>query len=259
MFQISLQKSGIVCCGLQLSCGNGLHILPDFVLFFWVIFWLMVFVYMGTYKIGLLASLMGSCPWKLSITVAVAWRSSCWKPKHRAERLPKPFLKSIFKISKGTGFAGSGICSMINDRAKSTLFSSGLPVLPFSTELLVLLSAFSSLLVIWGQMRISAGQLLCILYCWNGLWCLMMLCVLPKKYYLCTGWEKNWQCLSSKLLSQRHSSQHNILGETSHPSSPLVWYYFHWAEYEYEAEYLPVELLSLRGEKIMNSNFQFTD
>lgn len=135
----------------------------------------------------------------------------------------------------------------------------GFPCFPFQLSCLVLCSAFFSLLVTLGQMRISAAQLLCILYGWNGLICLMVLCVLPKRYYLCTGWEKNWQRLSRKLLSQRHSPQHNILGETSHPSSPLVWCCFHWAEYEYEAEYLPVELQSLRGGKIMNSNFQFTD
>lgn len=81
----------------------------------------------------------------------------------------------------------------------------------------------------------------------NGLLCLMVPCILPKWYYCCTNWrkkkktKKKWHCLSRKLLSQRHSPQHSILGETSHLSSPLVWCCFHWAEYEYKSEYLPVE------------------
>lgn len=144
-------------------------------------------------------------------------------------------------------------------QSKSSSVPQGFSFFSFQRSCPVLLSAFSSLLVTLGQMRISAAQLLCILYCWNGLSCLVLLCVLPKRYTSAQTEKKKWQCLSRKLLSQRHSPQHNILGETSHLSSPLVWCCFHWAEYEYEAEYLAVELQSLRGEKIMNSNFQFTD
>lgn len=135
MFLISLQKPGVICCGPQLSCGNVFHRLSDFVLFFWVVSWLMEFVYMGTQKVGLLASLTGGSPWKLSRTVAVARRSSCWKPHQKAEKFLKPFLMSIFKVSQGTGSAGSGRWSMTNDRTNPMLFSSGLPILPISAEL----------------------------------------------------------------------------------------------------------------------------
>lgn len=126
----------------------------------------------------------------------------------------------------------------------------GLLFSPLQLSCLLLLSAFFSLPLTLGQVKTSAAQLLCTLHCcWNGLWCLTVLCVMPKRYYLCTGSEETWESLSRKLLSQEHGPRHSILGETSHPSSPPLQFCFHWAEYEYETEYLPVELHSLRGEK----------
>lgn len=248
-FQISLQKPGAVCCGPQLSCGSGLLKLPDFVLGFF-------FYFLGSCNLFTQAHRkLGSLPVSWEALFGNYLEQQLQLPKEVHAGSPTTEQKDLWshfwcpysKSPKGLALPGQadGPWQMTEQNLCSAL--QGFPFFPFQLSCLLLLSAFPSLPVTLGQMRISAAQLPCILDCWNGLLCLMVLCVLPKKCYLCAGWEKNWQCLSRKLLPQRHSPQRNILGETSHPSSPLVWCCFHWAEYEYEAEYLPVELQTLRS------------
>lgn len=165
-FQISLQKPGAVCCGPQLSCGSGLHKLPDFVLGFF-------FYFLGSCNLFTQAHRkLGSLPVSWEALFGNYLEQQLQLPKEVHAESPTTEQKDFWshfwcpysKSPKGLALLGQadGPWQMTEQNLCSAL--QGFPFFPFQLSCLLLLSAFPSLPVTLGQMRISAAELLCISY-----------------------------------------------------------------------------------------------